>query len=117
MGMWYDNPTVTTMSNSDDKEEVGAESGYHSDRGQTRESLGWATGALRVVKVVEEIGKEDSDSSCNDGKKKGKGDGEKLFQVKASGRKDDSPAKNLRKMSVQSPVVKRGNKGSRRWCR
>ncbi len=60
---------------------------------------------LRVVKVVEEIGKEDSGSSSDDGKKKGTGDGEKLFQVKAGGGKDDSPAKNLRKRSVQSPVV------------
>ncbi len=33
MGKWYDNTAVTTMSNSDDKEEVGAESGYHLNRG------------------------------------------------------------------------------------
>ena len=46
MGTWYDNPAVTTMSDSNDKEEVGAESGYHLDRGQTQESLGWAKGAL-----------------------------------------------------------------------
>ncbi len=33
MGTWYNNPAVTTTNNSDDKEEVGAESGYHLDRG------------------------------------------------------------------------------------
>ncbi len=36
-----------------------------------------------------------------------KGDGEKLFEVKAGGGKDDSPAKNLRKRNAQSPVVER----------
>jgi hypothetical protein len=40
MGTWYDNPTVTTMSDSDGEEKVGAESGYHLDRGRTQESLG-----------------------------------------------------------------------------
>ncbi len=70
-----------------------------------------------MVNVVEEIGKEDSDSSSNDGKKKGKGDGEKLFQVKAGGGKDDSPAKILRKGVFSLLWWKRGNEGSRRWCR
>ncbi len=32
-------------------------------------------------------------------------DVEKLFEVKAGGGKDDSPAKNLRKRNAQSPVV------------
>jgi hypothetical protein len=68
-------------------------------------SIGWAKGALREIKVAEEFGKEDSDSESNDGKKKGKGDGEKLFEVKAGGGKNDSPAKNLRKRNDQSPVV------------
>ncbi len=33
MGTWYDNPAVRTTNNSDDEEEVGAESGYHLNRG------------------------------------------------------------------------------------
>ena len=35
MGTWYVNPGVKTTNKSDDKEEVGAESGYHLDRGQS----------------------------------------------------------------------------------
>ncbi len=35
MGTWYDDPAVRTMSDSNDEEEVGAESGYHLERGQT----------------------------------------------------------------------------------
>ncbi len=35
MGTWYVNPAVMTMSDSDDEEEVGAESGYHLDSGRT----------------------------------------------------------------------------------
>jgi hypothetical protein len=57
MGTWYDNPAVMTTNDSDDKEEVGAESGYHLDRGRTRTSIGWAKGALREIKVTKEIGK------------------------------------------------------------
>ncbi len=34
-----------------------------------------------------------------------KGMEKKLFEVKAGGEKDDSPAKNLRKRNAQSPVV------------
>ncbi len=105
MGTWYDNPAVTTTNDSDDEEEVGAESGYHSNRGRTQTSIGWAKGALREIKVTEEIGKEDLDSESNDGKKKGKWDGKQLFEEKASSGKDDNPAKNLRKRNAQSPVV------------
>jgi hypothetical protein len=36
---------------------------------------------------------------------KGKRDGEKLFEVKAGGGKDDSPAKNLRKRNVVQLVL------------
>ncbi len=105
MGTWYDNPAVMTTNNSNDKEEVGAESGYHSDRGRTRTSIGWAKGVLREIKVTEEIGKEDLDSESNDGKKKGKWNGKQLFEEKTGGGKDASPAKNLRKRNAQSPVV------------
>ncbi len=105
MGTWNDNPAVTTTNESNDEEEVGAESGYHSDRGQTQTSIGWAKGALREVKVTEEIGKKDLDSESDDGKKKGNWDGKQLFEEKAGGGKDDSPAKNVRKRNAQSPVV------------
>jgi hypothetical protein len=60
---------------------------------------------FREIKVTEEIGKEDLDSESNDGKKKGKWDGKQLFEEKAGGGKDDSPAKNSRKRNAQSPVA------------
>ncbi len=65
-------------------------------------------GALREIKVTEEIRKGDSYSESNDSKMKGKGNGEKLFELKTGGGKDDSsPAKNLRKRNVGSPAVEK----------
>ena len=80
-------------------------------------SLGWAKRALREMIVTAEIGKGDLDSESNDSKIKRKGDGEKLFELKAgSGKDDGSPAKNLRKGMLSLLQWRRGNEGSRRWC-
>jgi hypothetical protein len=65
-------------------------------------------GALREIKVTEEIRKGDLDSESDDSKLKEKGDGEKLFELKTGGGKDDSsPAKNLRKRNVGFPAVEK----------
>jgi hypothetical protein len=63
---------------------------------------------VKENKVTEEIRKGDLDSESNDSKMKGKGDGEKLFELKTgSGKDDSSPAKSLRKRNVGSPAIEK----------
>lgn len=112
MGTWYVT-TVATEHKSDGEEE--GDSGYGSDRGRGRVSLGWAKGALREMRVVEEIGKEGSDledSSDDESKesdKKRKGGRTLVFKQAEK----DSPAKNTRNRkaatdATESLAAKRG---------
>ena len=116
MGTWY-LPTVATEHKSDGEEE--RDSGYGSDRGHGRVSLGWQKGALREMRVIEEIGNKESDSSSDDESKesseKGKGGRTLAFKEKEK----DSPAKNTRKKkaamdATESPATKRGSPATKR---
>ena len=107
MGTWYV-MAVETINESDDEEE--GDSGYALDRGRGRESLGWAKGALREMKVVEEIGKgtdsDDVSNESNESNKKRKGGKTLVFKQAAA----ESPAHNTRKRAAaaESPAVKKG---------
>ena len=97
--------------NSDGEEE--GDSGYGSDRGRGRVSLGWQKGALREMRVIEEIGNKESDSSSDDESKESdeKGEGARTLVFKE--KEKDSPAKYTRKKkaatdATESPATKRG---------
>ena len=116
MGTWY-LPTVATEHNSDGEEE--GDGGYGSDRGRGRVSLGWQKGALREMRVIEEIGDKESDSSSDDESKesgeKGKGGRTLVYNEMEK----DSPAKNTRKKkaatdATESPATKRGSPPAKR---
>ncbi len=111
MGTWY--VTTAVAEHKSNVEEEG-DSGYGSDRGRGRVSLGWAKGALREMKVIEEFGKgTESDDSSNDesneSNKKRKGGKTLVFKQAEK----DSPAKNTRNRmaataATESPAAKRG---------
>ena len=118
MGTWY-LPTVATEHKSDGEEE--GDSGYGSDRGHGRVSLGWAKGALREMRVVEEIGNKgsESDGSSDDESKesgeKRKGGRTLVFKEKEK----DSPAKNTRNKkaatdATEPSATKRGSPATKR---
>ena len=116
MGTWY-LPMVATEHKSDGEEE--RDSGYGSDRGCGRVSLGWQKGALREMRVIEEIGDKESDSSSDDESKesgeKGKGGRTLVYNEMEK----DSPAKNTRKKkaatdATESPATKRGSPAAKR---
>ena len=115
---------VTKVVADDDSDvEEEEDSGYASDRGHGQESLGWTKGALlKVMKVVEKIGKgSDSDDSSdesesNDRDKKRKGGRTLVFKQA----ENNSPAKNTRKRAAaaaetESPMAagRRGRGRSR----
>ncbi len=99
---------VETKNESDDKEE--GDSGYALDRGRGQMSLGWAKGALREIKVVEEVGggsdSDDESDESNESNKKRKGGKTLVFKQSAA----ESPAHNTRKRKAdtESPAVKKG---------
>jgi len=116
MGTWY--VTAVAAEHKSDGEEEG-DSGYGSDRGRGRVSLGWAKGALREMREIEVLGERSGDSShdesnernnnsddeSNESEKKRKG-GRTFKQAEK-----DSPAKNTRKRMAETAVsesVKRG---------
>ncbi len=117
LGTWF---VTKVVADDDDDSNVEEEedSGYASDRGRGRESLGWTKGALlKVMKVVEKTGKgSDSDDSnneseSNDSNKKRKGGRSLVFKQA----ENNSPAKNTRKRAAvaaatESPMAagKRG---------
>ena len=116
MGMWY-LPMVATEHKSEGEEE--GDGGYGSDRGRGRVSLGWQKGALREMRVIEEIGDKESDSSSDDESKesgeKGKGGRTLVYNEMEK----DSPAKNTRKKkaatdATESPATKRGSPAAKR---
>ena len=90
MGTWY--VTAVATAHESGIEEEG-DIGYGSDRGRGRVSLGWAKGALREMRVIEEVGKgpesdESSDDESNESDKKRKGGRTLVFKQVEK----DSPA-------------------------
>ena len=69
------------------------DSGYRLDRGRRRVSLGWSKGALREMRVVEEIGNEESESDgSSDDESKESGEKRKGGRTLVSKEKEkDSP--------------------------
>jgi len=113
MGTWYAKTTEASTIDSEDEEEE--DSGYASDRGRTRASLGWTKGTLRVKNVVGETeGGDGTDSEIkeSDGKRKAI-PVPLLFPSKAVGGRNDnsSPARNTRKRTAaESPLKDKRSK-------
>jgi hypothetical protein len=103
-----------------DGEEEG-DSGYESDRGHGRVSLGWAKGALGEMREIEVLGEGSGDSSndeSNESNKNSDDESNESDKKRKGGRtlvfkqaEKDSPAKNTRKRMAKTAASELGKRG------
>ncbi len=106
------------VEHKSDGEEEG-DSGYGSDRGRGRVSLGWAKGALREMREIEVLGERSGDSShdeSNERNNNSNDENNESDKKRKGGRtfkqaEKDSPAKNTRRRMTETAVSDSGKRG------